>query len=366
MEHNYPVAGTPVNELDTPSLLIDVDAMERNLRKMADFSAASGVNVRPHIKTHKCTTLAKMQLQTGAQGLTCAKLGEAEVMAHAGIRDLLIANQIVGPIKIARLVELAKMSDVITAVDSLENAREISGFAEAEGLRVNLVIEVDTGMGRCGVPPGEPTLQLARQLVALPGVNFRGLLGYEGHAVFIRPREERKKVAEEASHMLVATADLLLKNSIEVEIVSAGGTGTYDITGRVPGITEIEPGSYLLMDGQYAGLDMDFELALSLLSQVISRPAPGHAIIDAGKKALTEEFGLPKVKGLKGVELVNLSEEHGSLALKDPSCSLSPGDKIEIIPSHGCTTINLHDEFYAIRDGRLIGVWPIEARGKIR
>jgi len=366
METHHPVQGTPVTELDTPALLIDLDAMERNLRKMADFASEAGVNVRPHIKTHKCPEIAKRQIAAGAQGLTCAKLGEAEVMARAGIRDLLIANQIVGPVKIARLIELAKVSDVIVALDSEENAREISGRAEDAGLRVNVVIETDIGMKRCGVAPGEAALEFARRVLAMPGLRFRGLLGYEGHAVMVDPREERVKTAEAAARSLVATADLLRDNGVEVEIVSAGGTGTYDITGRIEGVTEIEPGSYVLMDGRYGELGLGFEHALSLLALVISRPSPATAVTDAGKKALTEEFGLPKVKGIDGVELIGLSEEHGKLALSDPARPLPPGDRIELIPSHGCTTINLHDELFAVRDGKLEAVWPIEARGKIR
>jgi len=366
MTLSSPPTGTRVEQFDTPALLIDIEAMERNLQRMAGFAAEAGINVRPHIKTHKCPTLAKRQIAAGAKGLTCAKLGEAEVMARAGIRDLLIANQVVGRVKIARLVELAKGSDVIVAVDSVGNAREISDVAQREGLRVNVVIEVDTGMARCGRAPGEDTLRFARRVLALPGLRFRGLLGYEGHAVMLQPREKRVEVAHAAARKLVATAQLLRDNDIEVEIVSAGGTGTYDITSRVAGITEIEPGSYLLMDGRYAQLDLGFEHALSLLALVISRPTPDRSVIDAGKKSLTEEFGLPKVKGMEGVELVGLSEEHGKLALADPTCPLAPGDRIELIPSHGCTTINLHDEFFAVRDGKLEAVWPIEARGKIR
>ncbi|MBM4079201.1 MAG: DSD1 family PLP-dependent enzyme, partial [Planctomycetes bacterium] len=253
------MAGISKQDVDTPALLVDVDALERNIRKMQDFANGYGVNLRPHCKTHKCTTIAQKQVAAGAFGITCAKLGEAEAMAKAGIRNLLIANQVVGSIKIARLAELARISGVIVAVDDVANGTQISAAAAAAGLKVNVIIEVNTGMNRCGTEPGQPTLKLARALLKLKGLNFRGLMGYEGHAVNIRDFAERKRVVEEALGKLVATAELLRKNKVPVEIVSAGGTGSYKITTAYKGITETQVGSYATMDGAYQDVGVEFE-----------------------------------------------------------------------------------------------------------
>jgi len=309
MPCHTPPIGTPVAELDTPALLLDLDAFEGNVAKMARFMAQRSANLRPHVKTHKCSTIGKIQIEAGAQGLTCAKLGEAEAMADAGIRDLLIANQIVGPVKIARLVELARRSDVIVAVDELGNARDIAAAAAAGGLSVNVIIEVNTGMNRCGTEPGEDTLALAKSIAGLDGLRFRGVMGYEGHAVLIDDFEKKRQVATESAEQLLATADLLRRRGIEVEIVSAAGTGTYMITSDLDGITEIQAGSYVAMDTTYRSVVPDFEHSLFLLSMVISRHRDEWVVTDAGKKAVTEEFGLPKLLDAPGAELVSLSEE---------------------------------------------------------
>ena len=366
MTQPYPPIGTPVEDLDTPALLLDLDAFERNVQKMADFMAQRDANLRPHVKTHKCSTIAKIQIDAGAQGLTCAKLGEAEAMADAGVRDLLIANQIVGAVKIRRLVELAKRSDVIVAVEALDNAKQISEAASASGVRVNVIIEVDTGMGRCGTLPGEPTLELARAIVGLDGLSFLGVMGYEGHAVLIPDLDEKRRVATESVERLLATAQALREDGIDVEIVSAGGTGTYMITSEIEGITEIEAGSYVVMDTTYSRVVPDFENALFLLSTVISRRDDEWLVTDMGKKAATEEFGLPELQDTDTAKLVALSEEHAKIQILDPACPLQPGDKVQFIPSHCCTTINLHDDYFCVRNGKLEAVWPIDARGKVR
>jgi len=366
MAQPHPPIATPVEDLDTPALLLDLDAFERNVQKMADFMAAREANLRPHVKTHKCSAIAKLQIEAGAQGLTCAKLGEAEAMADAGIRDLLIANQVVGGVKIQRLVELAKRSDVIVAAEAFENAEQISKAASAAGVKVNVIIEVDNGMGRCGTLPGEPTLELARAIMGLDGLTFRGVMGYEGHAVLIPDLDEKRQVATESAELLLATVRALREDGIDVEIVSAGGTGTYMITSDIEGITEIEAGSYVVMDTTYSRVVPDFENALFLLSTVISRRDNEWVVTDMGKKGATEEFGLPELVGMDTAKLVSLSEEHAKLQALDPACPLQPGDKVQFIPSHCCTTINLHDEYFCVRNGKLEAVWPIDARGKMR
>lgn len=354
-----------IDEIDTPALIIDLDVMERNISKMARFFERSDVSLRPHSKTHKIPIIAHKQIAAGAKGICCQKLGEAEVMAAAGIRDILITNQVVGPRKVWRLTNLSKHCNVITALESLENAREISRSAQKRETKVDVVVEVDVGIERCGVKPGEPVLKFVQEILRLPSLRFRGLMGYEGPFFKITDWEKRKKAAEERLKLLVETSELLRDSGIEYDIVSAGATGTYNITGVYPGITEVEAGSYIFMDTYYRRLEkVGFELALSLLTTVISRPTKDRIIVDAGLKAITSEFGNPEVKEIKGVELHSLSEEHGILRSTNPEEKLKVGDKIELYPSHCCTTVNLHDLVYGVRKGELESIWRIEGRGK--
>jgi len=352
-------------ELDTPALCLDAPTLDRNVKRMADFFADKPAGLRPHTKTHKSPIIAWKQIRAWAIGVTCAKLGEAEVMARAGVRDILIANQIVGSDKIARLMDLAAYSDVIVAVDHVANAETLGTAARARGLELRAIIEVDVGMGRCGTPPGQATLDLARAMVRLPGLHFEGIMGYEGHAVMIPEMDERRSAVRQAMGQLVATRDLLQKDGIEVAIVSGGGTGTYLITGVYEGITEIQAGSYATMDAKYRSVGIDFEQALTLVARVISVPTPDRAIIDAGMKALTKEFGFAPVVHPEGWRLVSLSEEHGRLE-REGGEPLHPGDRVELVPTHGCTTINLHDTYHVTHGERFEGTWPIAARGKIR
>ncbi len=352
-----------VYELDTPALIVDLDLLESNIRKMAEFFEKREARLRPHVKTHKCPEIALRQLKAGAQGITCAKLGEAEVMAMHGIEDILIANQIVGRRKIERLLKLAERCNVIVAVDEPSNAKTISDMAQAAGKRIDVLIEIDVGMGRCGTKPGMETLSLARQLDKMGGINLRGLMGYEGHAVYIENFEDRKKECLKALERLLSTKSLLEKSGFELDIVSGGGTGTYEITGSCPGITEVQAGSYATMDARYKKIVQEFDCALGILTTVISCPTSERAVVDAGMKSITAEFGLPVVKGNKGAIVSRLSEEHGILTLEE-GARLSLEDKMELVPSHSCTTINLHDKMYAVRDGNVEYVWKIEARGK--
>jgi len=360
-----PYPGTAKADLDTPALCLDIAAAEANIRRMADYFKGSPVRLRPHSKTHKCPMLAHKQLAAGAIGITCAKLGEAEVMGQAGIRDILIANQIVGDIKIARLVNLAAYTDVMVAVENWDNVQALSGAAQDKGVSLRVVIEVDIGMGRCGALPGDETLALAQKIVNLPGLRFCGLMGYEGHMVMIPDWNERKQKTLRELAKLTSTADLLRQKGIPVEIVSSGGTGTHEITGRVPGITELQVGSYITMDAQYhEKVGITFDCALTVLCTVVSTRGGDHAVIDAGLKTMTRDFGMPLCLHPAGWAVTALSEEHGILKRVDGP-PLKLGDKVEIVPNHGCTTINLHDQYHVIRDGRLEAIWPIAARGKV-
>lgn len=349
-------------DIDTPALLIDLDKMEHNIQNMADFFAERSADLRPHTKTHKCPVLAHKQLRAGAQGITCAKLGEAEVMAEAGINDILIANQIVGEQKISRLANLARHCDIMVAVESAENTADLSNAAKAAGSTIRVLIEVDVGMHRCGVKSVEEALSLAQVILNNPGLEFEGIMGYEGHMVMVPDFEDREQGCTDSMQVLISTKEILEQNGIVVKIVSAGGTGTYNIAGAYPGITEIQAGSYIVMDAKYYSVLQDFECALTLLTTVTSRPDKESAILDAGMKAMTFEFGMPELVGLKGAAISFLSEEHGHLYLEDADPRV--GQKVELIPSHGCTTINLHDRYYACRGERVEAIWRIAARGK--
>ena len=358
--------GRTLAEIDTPSLLLDADALRANIARMAAFFATRPSRLRPHFKSHKCTHIARLQMEAGAVGITCAKLGEAEVLADAGIREILIANQIVGPVKIARLVQLAKRAAPMVAVDSEANVRMLSATAAAAQVEINVLVEVDIGMKRCGVQPGQPALELARLIISLPGLKFQGLQGYEGHVVDLRDLAERTEKTRAALTPLVETRRLIERSGIPIKIVSGGGTGTYTITGDFEGMDEVQAGSYACMDGWYSEIRPEFQPALSILTTVISRPSPGVAIIDAGRKGVGMEFGPPRVKGVAGASIIGFSsEEHLSISLPTDS-KLAVGDHLETIPSHGCTTANLYREFILHRQGVVEDIWPIEGSGRLR
>jgi D-serine deaminase-like pyridoxal phosphate-dependent protein len=360
------IPGDPIENIDTPALVIDLELLENNIKRMADFFADKTAVLRPHTKTHKTPILAHKQIQAGAQGVTCAKLGEAEVMAAAGIRDILVANQVVGRIKINRLVALSRHSDIIVAADDAHNVREISEAAQVAGTTVNMIIEVDVGMERCGVRPGEAALNLARVIDDQPGVRFRGIMGYEGHIIGEPDNGIRYAECRKSMTMLTETADYIREKGLPVEIVSGGGTGTYSVTGTFPGITEVQAGSYILMDASYQKRIPEFDTALTIYSMIVSRPGDELAVADAGLKTMTNDMGIQSIRDIEGASLIRQSEEHVKIQLPGASCPLRPSDRIHIIPSHGCTTINLHDRFYGVRNGVVETVWNIEGRGKVK
>ena len=371
MNISEPFIGMHKTELDTPALLIDLDKMEANIETMANYFNTVNAELRPHVKTHKTPIIAHKQIAAGAIGVTCAKLGEAEAVIHAGIRDVLIANQVVGTQKIARLINLAKHSEIMVAVDNSENVQAISEAAAAKGATVRMLVEVNIGMDRCGVESGEPALALAEQIRRSPNLVFEGLMGYEGHTVAKPKHAERDAAAREAMQRLVNAKHYLEKHGVAVSIMSGGGTGTFNITGSIPEMTEVQAGSYVLMDSTYynvEGIGAHFDCALSVLATVVSRPTANRVIVDTGLKVLAKEFGIPQPVGVTGIEMTGLSEEHGTLKTvgqgSDENASLKPGDKLEILPTHCCTTVNLHDRYYGIRNGIVESVWDIAARGK--
>lgn len=365
--------GSTKEALDTPALCLDLNLLEQNIESVAETCRKRGVAWRPHAKGHKVPQIAQLELSAGAIGATCAKLGEAEVMAEGGIRDLLIANLLVGSQKIARLVALRKQADPIVTLDHLDQALPISQAMQAAGLRVRAILEVDVGLARAGVLPSEPALALARQVAALPGIELVGIMGYEGHLLTLEDPAEKRGKIHAALGQLTATAELLRAAGIPCPIVSVGGTGSYQVTVDVPGITEIQAGGAVYMDAFYRQACHVAELgyAMTVLTTIVSRPTPERAIIDAGRKTLNIEIHTPLVMGPGGrerddVRVVRLSAEHGQLELSGEARGLKIGDRIELIPGYGDLTTMLHDEMYGFRNGKLEVVWPIVGRGKLR
>ncbi|MDA4130187.1 MAG: DSD1 family PLP-dependent enzyme [Thaumarchaeota archaeon] len=363
---NKPAAIMNYRDLETPALLVDLDLMEKNIRRMSEFFRGKKAKLRPHVKNHKTPIIALKEIKAGAVGVAVAKLEEAEVFAWSGVNNIMIMSQIVTDEKIEKLVNLSKQVDVIVAVDNPDNVAKLSSIAQRKGAKLNVVIEVDIGQHRAGVTPGEPALNLAKKIVSSPGLRFRGIGGYEGHISLVKDPSERKMEDEKSLKLLVETRDLLEKNGIPVEIVSAGGTGIYNIAGVYPGITEVQAGSYVMMDVVYRDCGIDFDCALSVLATVISVPSEDRAILDTGVKSVTTNQGLPEVKNAQGIEVTKLSAEHMHLKLAENHMPLKVGDKVEVLPSDCDTTVNLHDRLYGIRNGEVEVVWPILARGKFR
>jgi D-serine deaminase-like pyridoxal phosphate-dependent protein len=353
-------------DLETPALILDLDLMEKNIRKMSDYFRSRKAKLRPHVKNHKTPIIALKEIQAGAVGVAVAKLEEAEVMAYSGIQDILLMNQIVTDKKIERLLGLTKHASVTVAVDNKDNVTRLANMAEKHGVKLPVVIEVDIGHHRAGVSAGREALLLAQEIDSLDSLRFKGLAGYEGHVSLIVDPDERKREDEKACSLLMSSKEMIEDKGIAVEMVSAGGTGTYDLTGNYPGITEVQAGSYVTMDVVYRDCGIDFDCALSVLTTVTSTPSEDRAILDAGLKSITMDQGLPRVKDLEGVVVHKLSAEHTHLELKPNHSSLKIGDKVEVYPSDTDTTINMHDQFYGVRDGEVEVVWPILARGKSR
>ncbi len=354
-----------LHDIPTPALIVDLPAMERNIKRMADFFGGRSSKLRPHFKAHKTPAIARRQLAAGScTGLTCATVGEAEVVARERLcEQILIANEVIGPGKAARVAQLAAAgTDIIVAVDSEYGLDDIASAARAAGTTVGVVVDVNVGMPRCGVAPGEPSLALAKRVDATAGVVLRGVMSYEGHVVSIEDRANREQRVSRAIDRLLSTVRMIRDAGLRCDIVSAGGTGSYDITGDMQGITEVQAGSYVLMDTAYAKLDIPFEQAFSILGTVLSRPRLEQCASDTGLKACAVDHGNPSVKGVDGAQLLFLSDEHATIALP-PDSTVAVGDRIELWPSHVDPTINLHDVLYAVDGPDVVEVWPIAARG---
>lgn len=365
---NTPTIGCSKDDLDTPVLYVDLDAIEANIRRMADTCRENNIQWRPHSKCHKSSVIAKKLIDAGAMGITCAKLGEAEVMADGGVKDILIANLIVGPMKVRRLVEVRKKADPIVCIDHIDQALPISKAMEEAGLKMRVIVEVNIGLHRVGTEPGEPTLQLARQLAELPGIELAGIMGYEGQTLTIPDSNEKAEKIDEALTILTDTAQLLRDNGLPCEIVSCGGTGSFYYSVKQPGITELQAGGGIFMDAFYRHCCHveDHENSMFVIATVVGRPAPDRAIIDAGRKTMHGDHHEPLVVGREGIEVASLSAEHGSLKLAPCAQDLKIGDRLTIIPGYSDMTAVLHDQMYAFRGDKLEVIWKLEGRGRLQ
>jgi D-serine deaminase-like pyridoxal phosphate-dependent protein len=349
--------GQVVSTLESPQLLLDLDIVDANLGRMIE---GCPVHVRVHFKSLKCAGLARYLANRGVSSFLCAKLNEAEILADAGLTDLFIANQIVGPAKLARLAALARRASVRVCVDDAGNVEQMARAAQAAGAQIGVLVEVDIGMGRCGVAPGESALTLARLIAGRKGLRFVGLQGYDGHLQMLADPEERRARCLEGLEQLIGTRRLIERHGVPVDVVTGAGTGTWEFAARQEGITEIQPGSFLLMDCAYHAVRPEFGCALSILSAVVSRRR-GRYILDAGSKAISRDFGTPVVKDHPEDRVVKLAEEH---TVVDAEQLVELGELREVLPAHCCATMNLHRQCVAVRRGSVEAVWPIEASGR--
>jgi D-serine deaminase-like pyridoxal phosphate-dependent protein len=360
------MVGKPTRDLDTPVLLVDLDVLETNIATMRRvIIEEAGVNWRPHTKAIKTPAIAHKLLRAGAHGITCAKLSEAEVMAQAGIRDVLIANQVVGASKLARLARLCHHADPIVAADCEEHVKALDLAAQAAGTHVRVVVEVNIAMNRAGAEPGEPVVALAKQIASCGGLRFAGLMAWEGGRIAeIRDPENKRARIVEAVGKLTGSADRCRAAGLPVEIVSCGGTGTYWITAALPGVTEVQAGGGIFCDMHYRNdYGVQHEYALSILTTVVSRPTPTRIICDAGWKTMAQQPALPAPKHLGEIRAIKLSAEHTTIELAAPSAVPTVGDRVEFVAGYSDSTVFLHDYLYATRKGNVETIWPILGRG---
>jgi D-serine deaminase-like pyridoxal phosphate-dependent protein len=358
--------GRTKDELDTPALLVDLDVMEANIALIAGTCRQYGVAWRPHTKAQKTPEIAHKEIAAGAIGVTCAKLGEAEVMADDGIIDILIANQIVGPAKIARLVALRDRADVIVAVDDPGNIAALGEQAAAAGRRLRVLIEVDIGMHRAGVAPGGPVRDLARIVASQRGLVLAGVMGWESHAVLLADPAEKQCAVQQAIALLTASAEACRRDGHAAPIVSCGGTGTFPFCIMQPGVTEVQVGGAVFSDVHYRDhYHATFPQALTLLATVTSRPTPTRIVLDSGKKAMSGDAALPMPLGLGSIRSLRLSAEHATIELEVPATAPRVGDRVELVVGYSDTTVHLHEWILGLRGRRVETAWRVAARGRL-
>ncbi len=371
--------GTPADELDTPALVVDLGVMERNIAALHGVvggpggGAAGGqVEVRPHVSCHGCPEIARLQLAAGnnAGGVAVGSLGEAEAFAGggddaAGIDDILIAGRVVTAAKIRRLVELAGQISLSVAVDNPRNVEDLAEAAQAAGVSLSVLVDIDAGYGFGGVAPGRDAVDLARKVVEAPGLAFEGIMAYEGPLTMT----DRDELAAETRGRLQPVLDTrgdLEQAGIEVATVSAGSTYSYDVVSQISGVTEVQAGVYALMDAETLRVRPEFQPAAKILATVISHPVAGRAVVDSGHKTTGPDFGVPVLEGFPGAVASRFSAEHGILDLGGPATEqLMPNDKVHLVPYNLALCVNQYDYIRAVRDGKLVGYWRVAGRGQL-
>lgn len=362
--------GMPLSDIDTPALLIDGDAFERNLRRMGDAMRCAGLCLRPHAKTHKSPVIAQKQIALGAVGVCCQKVSEAEVMARGGVGDILVSNQIVGRTKIERLAALAREVRLSVCVDDADNVHALSRAACDYGAHLDVLVEIDVGAHRCGVAPGTAALDLALVVTGASGLSFAGLQAYHGPAQHTRDHGERQAQIAAATRQTEQTRDLLRRHGLECRVISGAGTGTYRFEASSKVYTEVQAGSYVFMDADYAknrqadgSSFSEFEHSLFVWTTIMSRPIAGRAVVDAGLKALSVDAGMPGVSCSGGMHYIRASDEHGIVNLEGEARNLRLGQHLKLIPANCDPTVNLHDWYVVVRNERVEAIWPVSARG---
>jgi D-serine deaminase-like pyridoxal phosphate-dependent protein len=362
--------GMSLADVDTPALILDLDAFEHNLELLDASLAGRKIRVRPHAKSHKCPKIALAQLARGAVGVCCQKVSEAEAMIEGGVPDVLIANEVVGAGKVKRLARLAGRARVAVCADDASNVGALDAAAREEGIRLDVLVEVNVGANRCGVEPGEPAAALARRIASAANLRFAGLQAYQGAAQHLRKVEERRAAVEQAVANVKASIAAIERAGLKCGRVTGAGTGTYAFEAASGVYDEIQPGSYIFMDVDYGRNEWTesgiprFDNSLFVWTTVMSRPTAERAVVDAGLKASSVDSGMPRVGDLEGAEYVKASDEHGVLALK-PGARIAVGDKLKLIPGHCDPTVNLYDHFVCVRRGVVEDLWPITARGAV-
>jgi D-serine deaminase-like pyridoxal phosphate-dependent protein len=365
-----PQPGDPLDAVDTPAMLIDLDLMEANIARLFERFRNSPVKVRPHLKTVKSPVLAKKMIEAGAIGGCVAKVSEAEVMAEAGIEDLLITTEVMHWPKFFRLMTLLKSHPQIkVVVDNLQGAENLNMYMQQMAIKepLQILLDLNVGQNRTGVAPDKWVVPLAREISKLDRLKLIGVQGYEGHLQHIHDRAEREQRCREAMEQLTGTAFQLREAGFNIEIVTTGGTGTAEFCAVFPGVTEVQPGSFIFMDTDYRNaIGPVYANALTILSTVISHTRKRQAIIDAGLKSLSTDSGFAEPKDWPGVRYRPGGDEHGILEWDEGVAGPGLGDQVEMIPSHIDTTVNLHDNYYAIRRGKIEAIWPVATRGKVQ
>ena len=357
-----PQPGTPMEELDTPCLVIDMDALDHNMDVIADFYQGRSSKLRGHAKNHKTPAIAHRQIRRGGTvgGVCAAKVSEAEVMVHGGIPSVFITSEIVEPIKIDRLCALANQAELMVACDQAANARDLSKAAQARGVELGVVIEIETGLRRCGVREIDAGVVLAKEIDSLPGLRFRGVMSHQ--AITAMPdREDRAVEANRTIKGVIDLKDAIEGAGISMDIVSTGETWSYDVAADIPGVTEIQGGSYLMMETHYSYMT-DFHYAGMILTTIISTPRQGVAIGDAGVRAVSSISGMPEVSGRPGVMVESMDSDHAVFKIES-GASLKAGDQLLLIPAQQDAMVSRWDRFIGLRNGKVEVVWDIQARG---